>query len=81
MSIYELDIGWATTASELRYLHWMLVACDEVGGVFLTARDDVLAVLFSGNRTNFDALARMLEPGAPNALPATANTNKKGALE
>jgi hypothetical protein len=63
MNIYELDIGWATTAAERRYLHWMLVACDEVGGVFLTARDDVLAVLFSGERTSFDALARMIEPG------------------
>jgi hypothetical protein len=63
MSIYQLDIGWATTASERRYLHWMLVACDEVDGVFLTGSDDVLAVLFSGNRTSFDALARKLEPG------------------
>jgi hypothetical protein len=62
MSIYELDIGWATTASERRYLHWMLVACDEVGGVFLTARDDVLAVLFNGDRGGFDALARTLSP-------------------
>jgi hypothetical protein len=62
MSIYELDIGWATTASERRYLHWMLVACDEVGGVFLTARDDVLAVLFNGDRGGFEALARTLAP-------------------
>ena len=62
MSIYELDIGWATTASERRYLHWMLVACDEVGGVFLTARDDVLAVLFNGDRGGFGALARTLAP-------------------
>ena len=62
MSIYELDIGWATTASERRYLHWMLVACDEVGGVFLTARDDVLAVLFNGDRSGFDALARTRAP-------------------
>ncbi len=62
MSIYALDIGWATTASERRYLHWMLVSCDEVGGVFLTARDDVLAVLFNGDRSGFDALARTLAP-------------------
>ena len=62
MSIYELDIGWATTASERRYLHWMLVACDDVCGVFLTARDDVLAVLFNGDRRGFDALARTLAP-------------------
>jgi hypothetical protein len=81
MSIYELDIGWATTASERRYLHWMLVACDEVGGVFLTARDDVLAVLFGGDRSSFDALARLLDPGVANSFPATATTNRKGALE
>ena len=40
----------------------MLVACDEVGGVFLTARDDVLAVLFNGDRGGFEALARTLAP-------------------
>ena len=81
MSIYELDIGWATTASERRYLHWMLVACDEVGGVFLSARDDVLAVLFSGNRSSFDAFARLLDPGVANSFPATATSNRKGALQ
>jgi hypothetical protein len=81
MSIYELDIGWATTASERRYLHWMLVACDEIGGVFLTARDDVLAVLFTGDRSSFDALALLLDPGAATTPPATATTNRKGALE
>jgi hypothetical protein len=81
LSIYELDIGWATTASERRYLHWMLVACDEIGGVFLTARDDVLAVLFTGDRSSFDALARLLDPGVANSFPATATTNRKGALE
>ena len=81
MNIYELDIGWATTAAERRCLHWMLVACDEVAGVFLTARDDVLAVLFSGNRSSFDALARLLDPGVANSFPATATTNRKGVLE
>jgi hypothetical protein len=69
MSIYELDIGWATTASERRYLHWMLVACDEVGGVFLTARDDVLAVLFNGDRGGFEALARTLAPETQGTRP------------
>jgi len=47
MSIYELDISWAITATERRCLHWELIASDEVSGVFLTARDDVLAVLFN----------------------------------
>ena len=62
MSIYELDISWAITASERRWLHWELIASDEVSGVFLTARDDVLAVLFNGDRGRFDALARTLAP-------------------
>jgi hypothetical protein len=61
MSIYELDISWALTASERRGLYWELIASDEVRGVFL-ARDDVLAVLYSGDRRGFEALARRLEP-------------------
>ena len=64
MTIYELDIGWAVTANERRYLHWELLACDDVRGVFLTARDDVLAVLFSGDRLDFREWARSLEPEA-----------------
>jgi hypothetical protein len=62
MSIYELDISWATTANERRRLHWQLIVSDEVSGVFLTARDDVLAVLFSGDRQEFERLARTLAP-------------------
>jgi hypothetical protein len=62
MSIYELDISWATTANERRRLQWQLIASDEVSGVFLTARDDVLAVLFSGDHKGFEALARTLAP-------------------
>jgi len=61
MSIYELDISWALTANERRHLCWELIASDEVSGVFL-ARDDVLAVLYSGDRRDFEALARRLEP-------------------
>jgi hypothetical protein len=60
MSIHELDISWAMTASERRRLQWKLIACDEVSGVFLTARDDVLAVLYNGERRGFEALARTL---------------------
>ncbi len=63
MSVYELDISWTITATERRHLRWELIACDEVSGVFLTARDDVLAVLFNGDRGGFDALARRLAPG------------------
>ena len=75
MSIHELDISWATTASERRCLHWELMACDEVGGVFLAARDDVLAVLYSGKRDGFDALTRSLAPESP------ATTNQQGGLQ
>jgi hypothetical protein len=63
MRIYELDTSWATTADERRYLHWELLACDEVRGVFLTAREDALVVLFSGDRRAFDAWARTLGTG------------------
>ena len=62
MSVYELDIGWAVTASERHCLHWELLACEDVRGVFLTARDDVLAVLFSGDRVGFRFWANSLEP-------------------
>ena len=64
MSIYELEIGWAATANERRYLHWELLACAEIRGVFRTAREDVLAVLFSGDRLDFRIWARSLAPGA-----------------
>jgi hypothetical protein len=68
MSVYELDISWATSTSDRRRLRWELIASDEVKGVFLTARDDVLAVLYKGNRREFEALARTL---APEPLEAT----------
>jgi hypothetical protein len=72
MSIYELEIGWVETANERSYLHWELLACDEVRGVFLTARDSVLAVLFSGDRDRFHTWARALTTNA---------TKPKGALQ
>ena len=64
MSIYELEIGWAKTANERHYLRWELLAHDEVRGVFQTAREDVLAVLFSGERLDFRDWARSLAPAA-----------------
>ena len=64
MSIYELEIGWAKTANERRYLRWELLAHDEVRGVFQTAREDVLAVLFSGERRDFHDWARSLAQSA-----------------
>ena len=58
MSIVELEIGWAATANQRRYLDWELLACDEVRGVFPAARDDRLLVLFSGDRLGFRTWAR-----------------------
>ncbi len=78
MTVYELDISWAVTAGERRHLRWELLACEEVRGVFLTAREDVLAVLFGGDRRGFDEWARTLEP--PDFRLATAHTKRKGAL-
>ena len=78
MSIYELDVSWAITADERRQLRWELLACEWVRGVFLTAREDVLAVLFNGDRLDFDSWARTLEPNRN--LPGTANTTTEGAL-
>lgn len=81
MRVYELDISWAATASERRHLQWELLAREEVRGVFLTAREDVLTVLFSGDRRAFDAWARTLEPGAIHAfLPEMPTTHRQGAI-
>ncbi|HWX09762.1 MAG TPA: hypothetical protein VNY33_07280 [Gaiellaceae bacterium] len=73
MSLYELEIGWASTAGERRYLHWELLACEQVCGVFLTARDDVLAVLFNGDRLDFRAWASSL-------ATTTTTPTRKGAF-
>ena len=73
MSVFELDISWAATARERRSLHWALITCDEVRGVFLTAHDDVLAVLFGGDRWAFDTFIRTLQP--------EPTTYRKGALQ
>jgi hypothetical protein len=62
MSLYELEISWAQTANERRYLRWELLACEEVLGVFLTARDEVLAVLFDGRRREFHDWASTIAP-------------------
>jgi hypothetical protein len=72
VSVFELDISWAATARERRSLQWALVACDQVRGIFLTARDDVLAVLFDGDRGTFDSFVRTLQPDP--------TTYRKGAL-
>jgi hypothetical protein len=60
MSIHELDIGWAVTANETRYLQWELLACEDILGVFPTAREDVLAVLFGGDSLDFRSWAHSL---------------------
>ena len=68
MTINELDIGWATTENQRRYLHWELLACDEVRGVFQTDREHTLAVLYDGDRFDFRTWADSL-----------ATTHKQGA--
>lgn len=73
MSVFELDISWAATTRERRALHWELITCDQVLGAFLTARDDVLAVLFRGDRWAFDTFIRTLQPDP--------TTYSKGALQ
>jgi hypothetical protein len=72
MSIYQLDIGWEVTVSQRRHLHWELLACEEIWGVFPTARPDVLAVLFSGDRLHFRELAA--------SIAATPTTTTEGAF-
>ena len=55
MTIHELDIAWARTASERRRLRWELSTAEAVRGAFLTAREGTLAVLFDGSRDEFAA--------------------------
>ena len=62
MTVYELDISWATTATERRQLRWELLACDDVRGVFVTGRDETLAVLFDGGRDRFEGWSRSIQP-------------------
>ena len=81
MRVFELDISWAATASERRLLHWELLASAQVRGVFLTAREDALAVLFSGDRAAFDAWARTVEADATHQLhPPLPTTQTQGAI-
>jgi hypothetical protein len=60
VTINELDIGWAATENQQRYLRWELLACDEVRGVFHTDREHTLAVLYDGDRFEFGGWARSL---------------------
>jgi hypothetical protein len=60
VTLYELDIGGAATENERRYLHWELLACDEVRGVFHTDRKHTLAVLYGGDRFDFHTWAHSL---------------------
>jgi hypothetical protein len=62
MSLYELEISWAATANERRYVQWELLACDRVRGVFQTACDDTLAVLFDGGPAQFHDWASRIGP-------------------
>jgi len=60
VNLYEFDISRAQTANERRYIRWELQGCDDVVGVFATARVDGLAVLFDGGRVRFRAWTRDL---------------------
>jgi hypothetical protein len=64
MSIQELDISWASTSSERRRLRWELMSADLVSGVFLTAREDVLAIVWKGDVGRFQEFARTLASDA-----------------
>jgi hypothetical protein len=77
MTIHELDISWAATAGQRRSLHWQLLTCKQVRGVFLTARDDTLAVLFDGDRSQFHDWARTL---AGETTHTSRTTHEPGAL-
>ncbi len=68
MTICELDIGWAVSENERRYLHWELLACDEVRGVFQTDREHTLAVLYDGDRFELPHLG---------AIRSRPHTNKE----
>jgi len=65
MNLYQLDISWVASAQELSALCWQLATSDQVGGVFLTGREDALVVLYDGTRHDFDQWARTLEPALP----------------
>jgi hypothetical protein len=62
MRLYQLDISWAASAQELTALRCNSRAATRVGGVFLTGREDTLAVLYAGSSHDFDRWARTLEP-------------------
>ena len=64
MSLYELEVGWAETANERRYLDWELLACEEVLGVFPAPREGALAVLFDGDPSAFREWASSVTPRA-----------------
>jgi hypothetical protein len=64
MSLYELEVGWAETADERRYLDWELLACEEALGVFRGSRDGALLVLYDGARWEFQEWASTLAPRA-----------------
>ena len=62
MSVYELEIGWAKTANEQRYLRWELFATEEVLGVFPASRENALTLLFDGEPWEFRAWASTVAP-------------------
>jgi hypothetical protein len=70
MSLHELETSWAATTDDLNYLHWELLACDAIRGVFPTMQADVLIVLFDGDRPDFEEWASTLMPDTDRRLEA-----------
>jgi hypothetical protein len=62
MSIYEVDIGWAGSENARRFVHWELLACEEILGVFASAREHTLVVLFDGDTHRFRDWVRSFAP-------------------
>jgi hypothetical protein len=60
MTIGELDTSWARTTDSRNYLRWELIGCDEICGVFAHDQDDVLTLLFDGDRREFAEWASTL---------------------
>ena len=82
MSVHELEISWASTSNERRRLRWGLMSAEDVCGVFLTTREDVLAVLWKGDVGLFQEFARTLagHAVAANGHAAIPTTNNEGAI-
>lgn len=60
MTIHELDIAWAGSATERRRLRRELSTTEAVRGAFPTAQEETFAVLFDGSRHELAAWSHAL---------------------